>query len=97
MRTMLRWTVPVEKGNQAVIDGTMPKSIEWLMTKLNPESAYFFPNGGKRSGQMVFDMADPSQIVEIAERLFEDLDAAVEFAPVMNVEDVMKGLKKASS
>jgi Domain of unknown function (DUF3303) len=97
MRTMLRWTVPVEKGNEAVADGTMPTTIEWLMKELKPESAYFFPDGGERSGQMVFDMANPSQIVEIAERLFEALDAAVEFTPVMNPEDLMKGLKKASS
>lgn len=97
MRTMLRWTVPVERGNEAVTDGTMPKTIEWLMKKLKPESAYFFPDGGERSGQMVFDMANPSQIVEIAERLFEALDAAVEFTPVMNRDDLMAVLGKKKS
>lgn len=93
MRTMMRWTVPVEKGNQAVIEGTMPKTIEWLMKELEPEAAYFFPDGGERSGLMVFDMANPTQIVQIAEKLFEELEAAVTFSPVMNLEDLMKGLK----
>jgi hypothetical protein len=97
MRTMMRWTVPVERGNESVIDGTMPKTIEWLLKELKPESAYFFPEGGERSGLVVFDMVNPSQIVEIAERLFEALDAAVEFSPVMNRDDLMKGLKKISS
>jgi hypothetical protein len=87
----------VEKGNEAVIDGTMPKTIEWLMKELKPESAYFFPEGGERSGQIVFDMANPAQIVQIAERLFEALDAAVEFAPVMNLDDLMAVLGKTRS
>lgn len=75
----------------------MARMIESLTKELKPESAYFCPEGGERSGQGVFDMSNPSQIVPIAEPLFEAPDAAVEFAPVMNLDDVMKGLKKASS
>ena len=92
MRTMLRWTVPVEKGNQSIKDGSLPKTIEWLIEELQPEAAYFFPEDGKRSGQVVFDMADPSQIPQIAERLFSAFDATVEFLPVMNLDDLRKGL-----
>ncbi|MGI9483605.1 MAG: hypothetical protein ACR2OR_14740 [Hyphomicrobiales bacterium] len=92
MRMMLRWTVPVERGNEAVKDGTMGKTIEALMGKLNPEAAYFWPEGGERSGMIVFDMVEPSQIPQIAEQLFFGMDAAVEFHPVMNVDDLKKGL-----
>jgi len=94
---MLRWTVPVEKGNEAIKDGSLPATMEWLMEELKPEAAYFFPEAGERAGQVVFDMADPSQIPQIAERLFEALDAAVEFVPVMNMDDLRKGLQKDSS
>ena len=97
MRTMLRWTVPVEKGNQTIKDGSLGKTMEWLIEELEPEAAHFFPEDGKRAGQLVFDMADPSQIVQIAERLLLTLDAAVEFLPVMNMDDLRKGLEKASS
>lgn len=41
----------------------------------------------------VLDMADPSQIPQIAEPLFLNVDAAVEFAPVMNAEDLKKALE----
>jgi len=42
-------------------------------------------------------LADPSQIPQIAERLFQALDATVEFVPVMNPDDLRKGLEKVSS
>ena len=66
------------------------------MTKLKPEAAYFAPLDGKRSGMLFFDIAEPSQIVEVVEPLFLNLDAAVEIVPVMNAEDLRKGLAKAS-
>ena len=37
---------------------------------------------------MFFDLADPSQIVEIVEPLFSNLNAAVEIVPVMNGETI---------
>ena len=86
MRMMLRWTVPVERGNETIKDGTLAKTLEEMMAKLQPEAAYFWPEGGERGGMMVFDMTDPSQIPIIAEPLFMNLDAAVEFLPVMNAD-----------
>ena len=96
MRMMLRFTLPVEKGNQAFTDGSLGKTMESVMTKLKPEAAYFAPLDGKRSGMLFFDIAEPSQIVEVVEPLFLNLDAAVEIVPVMNAEDLKKGLAKAS-
>jgi hypothetical protein len=96
MRMMLRFTLPVEKGNQAIRDGSLGKTLELIMNKLKPEAAYFAPSEGKRSGMMFFDLAEPSQIVEIAEPLFSNLNAAVEIVPVMNGDDLRKGLAKAS-
>jgi hypothetical protein len=95
MRMMLKFTLPVEKGNQAVKDGSLGKTLESLTNKLKPEAAYFGPSNGKRSGMMFFDLAEPSQIVEIAEPLFSNLNAEVEIVPVMNGEDLRKGLAKA--
>ena len=97
MRTMLRWTIPVEKGNQAIKDGTIGQVLESLTQYLKPEAAYFWPEAGKRAGLMVFDMADPSEIPQIAEQLFLNLDAAVEFTPVMNTDDLQRALAKVSS
>ena len=96
MRMMLRFTLPVEKGNQAFNDGSLGRTMESIMTKLKPGAAYFAPLDGKRSGMLFFDIAEPSQIVEVVEPLFLNLDAAVEIVPVMNAEDLRKGLAKAS-
>ncbi len=93
MRMMLRWTVPVERGNETIKDGTLARTIESLIDELKPEAAYFWPENGERGGMMVFDMADPSQIPQIAEPLFLNVDAAVDFAPVMNADDLKKALE----
>src|SRR5262245_19466896 len=97
MRMMLKFTLPVEKGNQAFKDGSLATVMESVMTKLKPEAAYFAPFEGKRGGMLFFDMADPSQIMETVEPFFLDFNAAVELVPVMNGEDLRKGLSKAQA
>ncbi len=97
MRTMLRFSVPVERGNETIKDGSLQQTLEALAQQLNPEAAYFWPEDGERAGLMVFDMADPSEIPQIAEQLFMNLDAAVEFTPVLNAEDLQRALAKVSS
>lgn len=92
MRMMLRWSVPVEAGNDAIEDGTLTQVIQSMMETLKPEAAYFMAEGGDRAGMMVFDMTDPAQIPQIAEPLFMNLDAAVEFIPVMNADDLKRAL-----
>lgn len=97
MRMMLRWTVPVERGNETIKDGSLARTIESLLEELEPEAAYFWPESGERAGMMVFDMADPTQIPQIAEPLFLNVDAAVEFVPVMNADDLRKALEKVAA
>lgn len=43
-----------------------------------------------------FDLADPSQIIEVVEPLFLNLNATVELIPVMNADDLRKGLSKVA-
>lgn len=91
MRVMLKITVPVEKGNETFKNGSLGKTIETLMNRFKPEAAYFTPMNGKRTGMMFFDLTEPSQIVEVVEPLFENLNAEVEILPVMNADDLRKG------
>ena len=37
-------------------------------------------------------MQHPSQMVEISEPLFQTCEAKVSFAPIMNIDDLRKGL-----
>ncbi len=97
MRMMLRWTVPVERGNEAIEDGSLVRTLESLLEALQPEAAYFWTEHGERAGMVVFDMADPSQIPQIAEPLFLSVEAAVEFVPVMNADDLRTALDKVAA
>ena len=92
MRTMLRWTVPVEKGNAMIDDGSMGTVVEAVMAKTKPEAAYFLAEDGKRSGILFFDLKEPADIPPIAEILFQGANATVEFVPVMNADDLKKAL-----
>jgi len=96
MRMMLKFTLPVEKSNAAINDGSLARTMETVLGKLKPEAAYFAPLEGKRAGMIFFDLADPSQIVETVEPFFLSLDASTELVPVMNAEDLRKGLAKVA-
>jgi hypothetical protein len=73
----------------AVEDGSLPKALEETMRRLQPESAYFGPEGGVRTAFIVFDLKDPLGPPPIAEPLFR-----MEMFPVMNQEDLQKGLQQ---
>ncbi len=94
MRTMIKVRVPVETGNRTVEDGTLPKTMMEALEKLKPEAAYFCPEHGVRTAFMVFDLKDASDMPVIAEPFFSRLHAEVEFLPVMNAEDLKRGLSK---
>ena len=64
------------------------------MNELKPETAYFYPEGGKRAALFVFDLKDPSYIVTVAERFFNELDAEVFLTPVMNAQELRTGMER---
>jgi hypothetical protein len=92
MRMMLKVTVPTDVGNRAMKDGTLQRVLNATMTKLNPEAAYFVANEGRRCAMLFFEMHHASDIPAIAEPLFSELGAEIEIVPVMNAEDLEKGL-----
>jgi len=97
MRTMIRISIPVDAGNKAIQDGSLPKIMADTLERLKPESAYFYTDRGVRTGILIVDFNDVSEIPVIAEPLFMGFNAAVEFIPVMNAEELKKGLSKAMS
>lgn len=95
MRTLLRFTVDTNVGNTTIKSGKLPAVLKEIMDMIKPEAVYFYPENGHRAGIMIFDLKDASDIPVIAEPLFIHFNARVEMVPVMNVEDMQKGVKQA--
>jgi len=94
---LLRWRLGLTETNEAIRSGRMAEINKTLDELTKPEAQYFCTEGGTRTGYVFFDLADPSDIPPIAEPLFQELNATVEFFPVMNVAELGAGLEKASA
>ena len=79
----------METGNAAAKAGTLGSTIEKILADLKPEAAYFIADdNGCRSGSIVFDMKDTSQIPAVAEPWFLAFNAKISIRPVMTVQDL---------
>ena len=94
MRVLLKASFDTEKANEAIRNGTLGKLVEESVEQIKPEAAYFTADHGKRTAYLVFDMQDSSQMPVISEPFFLNLDAEISYTPVMNLEDVKKGLSQ---
>ncbi|MFD8251406.1 hypothetical protein [Streptomyces werraensis] len=94
MRVMLKATLDTEKSNELIRSGKMPQLMEETLERLYPEAAYFGALGGRRTCLLVLDLQDSSQIPPVGEPFFSQMHAEVEMTPVMNAEDLLKGLSE---
>jgi hypothetical protein len=95
MRMLLKISMPVAQGNEAAKSGVLQRTIQSTIEALKPEAAYFYPEDGKRTAIMVFDMNGSWQLPKTVEPLFMALGASVHVTPVMNGEDLQRGFKEA--
>jgi hypothetical protein len=94
MRVMLKVVMNNEVANRAVKEGRLGRTIEATIERIKPEAAYFTTDHGERTGYLVFEMSDSSQLPVIAEPLFSELGARVTVMPVMTPDDLREGLSK---
>lgn len=92
MRFLVRFHIPVETGNELIRSGRMTEIMKSLMADMKPEAAYFLPENGSRTGYMFVQADDGSALVTLCEPFFMAMNAAVEFLPVMNADDLQRGL-----
>ena len=88
MRFLVKVSFPVEAGNAAAKNGF--KVIEKILKEQKPEVAYFIAEGGQRTGILIIDMKDASDLPRIAEPWFLALNASIEATPAMIAEDLQK-------
>ncbi|NLU69435.1 hypothetical protein [Streptomyces sp. HNM0574] len=92
MRMLLKVQLDTQVSNEAISRGTMQQVIESALDELQPEAAYFTTEDGCRTAYLFIDLADPSEMPRTGEPFFLKLGAKVHYSPVMNREDLGKGL-----
>lgn len=97
MRVMLRAHFDTAATNEGIESGALPQALKKLMEKVKPEAAYFGLHEGVRSCWIVFDLQDSSQMPMLTWDLFHQFNAEIEVGPVMNPEDMEKGLAAVRS
>lgn len=89
MRFLIKISIPVQAGNAAAKkDGF--NVIQTILEQQRPEAAYFIAEGGRRTGILIIDMKDASDLPRIAEPWFLALNASIEATPAMIAEDLQK-------
>ena len=89
MRFLVKVSFPVEAGNEsAKKDGF--KAIQTILEQQKPEAAYFLTEDGKRTGMLIVNVEDASEIPAIAEPWFLALNAGIEMTSVMVPADLQK-------
>lgn len=96
MRMMMKLQLDTEAASRAIADGSLPQLMQDTLERLRPEAAYFGPEDGVRTAFIVFDLEDPSQIPSISEPLFSKVKARIQLFPVMDREDLQKGLQQVA-
>jgi hypothetical protein len=97
IRMMARVEFGLEKGNEVLKTGAIQDIFNKVMDQLKPEAAYFGPVNGTRGCYLVVDMDDSAQLPAFSETLFAEMHAKIEWFPVMNVDDLQRGLKELPS
>ncbi|WP_406064265.1 hypothetical protein OG462_35850 [Streptomyces sp. NBC_01077] len=92
MRMLLKVQMDTPASNEAIRQGTLQKIMEETLQAIRPEAAYFTVEDGCRTAYLFFDLDDPSQMPKISEPFFLKLHARIHYSPVMNPEDLRKGL-----
>lgn len=92
MRLLVKANVDTERGNEAIRSGKMQEAVKDVIDRIKPEAAYFGPLDGHRTMLFVIELEDSSQIPPTLDPLFTELNAFVEVTPVMNLDDLQKGL-----
>lgn len=99
MRTMLIAHIPNNEANIKAFKENpkmVGEGIAAILKKLNAHAAYFGADNGERTAYVIIDLPSADMIPVVSEPFFINLGAKVEIKPVMDIEDVKKGLSNVS-
>ena len=90
---LLRAKISPDAGNIIIKNPKFMQNLEGYIKKVNAEASYFFEAGGDRTFVFIVNLESSDIIPSVAEPLFQDFGAKVEFHPVMVLEDLKKALE----
>ena len=90
MRMLIKATIPTEKGNASLVDGSMMTSFESILEDLKPEAVYLTIENGARTMLLIINMEESSEMLGIVEPLFLSMGAHLTLTPVATAEDFEK-------
>ncbi len=90
MRFMIKFKIPVESGNAMLRDPEFGQKMTTLLADMKAEASYFTLGDGQRTGYIVVNIEDASQLPAFGEPLWFWLKADVEMFPVMAPQDLQK-------
>jgi hypothetical protein len=91
----VRVTVPTEAGNEAIRTGALGRTIEAFAEATQPHSIVFGAEDGRRTMYAVIDLADTADLPRLFEPMFMELGAEIRYVPVMDGEQLKRGLAAA--
>ena len=94
MRFLIRAQISTDVGNRIVKNPKFIQNLEDYIKKVNAEASYFFEAGGDRTFAFIVNLESADMIPSVAEPLFQEFGAKVEFHPVMVFEDLKKALEQ---
>jgi len=94
MRFIVTIQPTVEGGNKMMKDPKGLQKLEAYYKKIKGEAAYFYEKNGLRTFTFIIDLPSVDQLPSVAEPMFQEYSASIEFHPVMVFEDLKKGLSK---
>jgi hypothetical protein len=97
MRMLLKAVFDTDAANEIIGSGQGAEATGQIVERLKPEAFYAFGEDGQRAILLVFDMADPSQIPVLTERMYQQGKAKITLTPCMNLEDLQKGFEQLTS
>jgi hypothetical protein len=97
MRMLLKAVFDTDAANEVIGSGQGAETTRQIVERFQPEAFYAFGEDGQRAVFLVFDMADPSQIPVLTERMYQRGKAKITLTPCMNLEDLQKGFEELAS
>ena len=90
MRMLMNVTIPTDRFNEAVRNGTVGSKLRGILEELKPEAVYFTEQDGLRGAVLIVNLDDPAQVPVLAEPWFLAFDAKVKFQIAMTPEDLQR-------